>query len=95
MKERLSGYLETRAEIDYLLFRLSNDCRVLQKLIRNASEVLKDCNRIGTTTNAHMFAEVFREDVARMQQKITRESNKARRVVVDFFEKQDKENNEG
>ena len=95
MKERLPGYFEVRAEINYLLFRLNLDCRVMQKLIRNASDVLKDCNRHGSITSGAIFVETFKGDIARMQQGITRESNKARRLVVEFIENQAKEENKG
>lgn len=88
MKERLPGYFETRTEINYLLFRLSLDCRVLQKMIKNSSNVLKDCNRVGSITDGAMFVESFKSDIARVQQKVTQKTNTARRLFVDFVEKQ-------
>jgi len=90
MKERLPGYFETRAEINYLLFRLNLNCRVMREVIKNASDVLKDCNRAGSITGGVLFAESFKKDIARMQQKITLESNKARCLFVDFLEQQNK-----
>ncbi len=88
MKERIPGYFETRAEINYLLYRLNLDCRVLQMMIKNASNVLKKCNQVGSITDGNIFVETFKSDIARMQQKVTRETNKARRLIVDFMEQQ-------
>jgi hypothetical protein len=90
MKERLPGYFEVRAEIDYLLFRLNQDCRVMRKLIKNASDVLKECNRTGSITSASLVAETFKKDLAKTQQKVIRESNKARSLFISFLEKQEK-----
>lgn len=86
MKERISGYFETKREIDYLIYKLSLDCRILLSLIRNSRAVLKECNQVGSMFDACLSLEQFKADTARVQQRITRHTNKARRLFSDFVE---------